>query len=64
MRDIFYTDETRVKDLTVGQLKDIIMELLSSGRIPSFKNYIFEEGKGKFIPNRPVYPDPTIDPYC
>lgn len=26
-KDIFYTDETKVKELTVGQLKDILSEM-------------------------------------
>lgn len=26
-KDIFYTDETKVKELTVGQLKDILLEM-------------------------------------
>ena len=31
MSDVFYTNETKLKDLTVGQLKDIIIETLSHG---------------------------------
>ena len=26
-KDIFYTDETKIKELTVGQLKDILSEM-------------------------------------
>ena len=26
-KDIFYTDETKVKELTVGQLKDMLSEM-------------------------------------
>lgn len=63
MKELFYTDETKVKNLTVGQLKDIIIETLNNSAVPSLKGFIFEAGRG-YIPTRPVYPDPTIEPYC
>lgn len=28
--EVFYTDETKLKDLTVGQLKDILVETLGN----------------------------------
>ena len=29
-KEVLYTDETKLKDLTVGQLKDLIIETLNS----------------------------------
>lgn len=64
MREVFYTDETKLKNLTVGQLKDIIIETLNSGIRPPFSDYIIGVGRGQYRPSRPIYPDPTIEPYC
>ena len=64
MKDVFYSDDTKLKDLTVGQLKDIIIETLSHGMFTRFeperRQYTYE---GKYI-SRPVYPNPAIEPYC
>ena len=58
MKEVFYNDETMLKDLTVGQLKDIIIETLNRGLFTRFeperRQYIYTEGyKPKFNPNEP-----------
>lgn len=61
MSEFFYTDETKVKDLTVGQLKDIIEELIikSRGR-HEVERIVYTENPY----TRPVYPDPYNQPWC
>ena len=63
--EVLYTDDTKLKDLTVGQLKDIIVETLSHGMFtrtePEKHNYVYSYGY--YSPKRPVYPS-TLEPYC
>lgn len=63
MSSVFYTDETKLKDLTVGQLKDIIIETLNSGIFErERRQYIYTSTYG--INHKPKYPDPFTTPYC
>lgn len=55
--ELLYNDDTKLKDLTVGQLKDLIIELLVSNT----RYYNYE--KGHFIPPRNPYFNPN-EPYC
>ena len=55
MNDIFYNDDTKIKDLTVGQLKDIILEMIMS----SNSSYRFTQSEGYFLPERKIG-----EPYC
>lgn len=41
---ILYTDETKIKDLTVGQLKDIILEVLLQNPVSKNITYHYENG--------------------
>ena len=64
--EVFYTDETKLKDLTVGQLKDIIIETLNSGAFikyePTSERRIYEY---KHVYNVPSpYTDPNTHIYC
>ena len=63
MSDVFYTNETKLKDLTVGQLKDIIIETLNSGVLTRFeperRQYVYTP---MYI--KPSYPDQLNTPYC
>lgn len=63
MSDVFYNNETKLKELTVGQLKDIIVETLNSGLLTHFEP---ERRQYKYTPIyvKPPYPDPTTTPYC
>lgn len=66
MSEILYTNETKLKELTVGQLKDIIVETLSHGTFTRFepeKRYYQYSYGYKTAPN-PAYPDPFNVPYC
>ena len=62
--EIFYTDDTKLKDLTVGQLKDIIIEVLSRGMFTRFeperRTYQYEPGYA--IPIHRPNPD-YVNPY-
>ncbi len=64
--EVIYTDDTMLKDLTVGQLKDIIIETLSQGSLTNVetnrRQYIYSYGYK--VDHRPVYPDPYNEPYC
>ena len=55
MNNIFYNDDTKIKDLTVGQLKDIILEMIMS----SNSNYRFIKSEGYFLPEIKMG-----EPYC
>ena len=63
--EILYTDETKLKDLTVGQLKDIIIETLSHGLFTRTEpeRHTYTYNYGYTLPKKPVYPD-TMEPYC
>ena len=61
MKEVFYTDDTKVKDLTVGQLKDIIQELLLINRSNQSISHTIHTG-GMY--DQPVYPDPYSQPWC
>ena len=61
--DVFYTDDTKLKDLTVGQLKDIIIETLGHNIVSSERRQYSYIG-GYAAQPRPAYPDPAIEPYC
>lgn len=66
--EVFYTDDTKLKDLTVGQLKDIIIETLSHGMFTRFEPekrcYHYETGyviqspqpgqENPYIPKGPI----------
>lgn len=70
--DILYNDNTKLRDLTVGQLKDIIIEVLSRGLFTRFeperRTYRYEPGyyvTPNTIPTHPEYePYPPKGPYC
>ena len=36
-KELFYNDDTKLKDLTVGQLKDLIIEIISNGTFTRFE---------------------------
>lgn len=60
--DILYTDETKLKDLTVGQLKDIIIEIINSS---SFIKYEIAQSNRYNAFNIPApYTDPNTHIYC
>lgn len=62
MKEILYNDDTELKDLTVGQLRDIIVETLSLMRFePEKHTYVYSYGYYK--PDKPNYPS-TLEPYC
>lgn len=64
---MFYTNETKLKDLTVGQLKDIIIETLNDGLTKSSferRQYTYNSVYKINRENAPVYPDPSTVPYC
>ena len=55
--ELLYNDDTKLKDLTVGQLKDLIFEVLASSH-----NFYLSRHEGYFIPQRPhINPN---EPYC
>ena len=60
--EVFYTDETKLKDLTVGQLKDIIIETLNNNIAVLGERRVYEYQKGYQV--NPVYPDPLTTVYC
>ena len=60
--EVFYTDETKLKDLTVGQLKDIIIETLNSNGAIFGERRTYEYQQVYQL--NPVYPDPSTTVYC
>ena len=56
MSELLYNDDTKLRDLTVGQLKDLIIELLAYNQ--RFPNYV---NRGYFIDKEPFNPN---EPYC
>ena len=64
MTEVFYTDDTKIKDLTVGQLKDIIIETLNSGLFTRFEPERRQYTYTPVYKYTPVYPDPLNTPYC
>ena len=64
MTDILYNDDTKLKDLTVGQLKDIIIETISGYNFSSFERRQYIYSPGYEITQKPVYPNPISEPYC
>ena len=65
-KEVFYTDETKLRDLTVGQLKDIILETLNHVlpiRLDSTRHQYTYVGAYENRP-KPIYPEPVIEPYC
>ena len=65
--ELLYTDETKLKDLTVGQLKDIILEVLNHGTFTRFEpeKRLYKYDVPYTTPNKaePVY-DPCRGPFC
>lgn len=69
--EVLYTDDTMLKDLTVGQLKDIIIETLSRGSLMNIEtnrrqytySYTYNVDP-KPVDPKPVYPSPCNEPYC
>lgn len=63
---VIYDDDTMLKDLTVGQLKDIIIETLSRSSLMNVetnrRQYVYSYGYR--VEPRPAYPDPYNEPYC
>lgn len=71
MSGILYTNETKLKELTVGQLKDIIVETLSHGTFTRFepeKRYYQYDHGYTVKPNTVPYPQypyrPNEGPFC
>lgn len=69
MDEVFYTDSTKLKDLTVGQLKDIIIETLNHGVFTRFepeKRYYQYETGYIVQPTKPGQENPYIPkgPIC
>lgn len=64
--DILYTNETKLRDLTVGQLKDIIIEILNSGAFikyePTPERRVYEYKHIYSVPS--PYTDPNTHIYC
>ena len=63
---MFYNDDTKLKDLTVGQLKDIIVETLNTEifRLCAERERRVYEYKHVYEQKIPVYPDPHTTVYC
>lgn len=62
-----YTEDTKVSELTVKELKEIIRSEIVSLVAPSknFYDYskVYTTTKTE-VERRPVYPDPLSEPYC
>ena len=56
--ELLYNDNTKLKDLTVGQLKDLIFEVIASSQ-----HLYTSHNEGYFIPQRNPYFNPN-EPYC
>ena len=66
---LLYSDESKLKDLTVGQLKDIITEVLNRGIFTRFEpeKRVYKYETGYYVPKyNPDYENPYIPkgPYC
>ena len=62
MKELLYNDDTELKDLTVGQLRDIIVETLSLMRFePEKHTYVYSYGYYK--PEKSTHPS-ISEPYC
>lgn len=58
--EILYNDETKLKDLTVGELKDIILEVLSR-TLYTTEKHIYHYAPGYCVrPDIETYPNPYI----
>ena len=63
--EILYNDETKLKDLTVGQLKDIILETLSGRTFINYETQGKRTYEYKHVYNVPSpYEDPNTHIYC
>ena len=60
--EVFYTDETKLKDLTVGQLKDIIIETLNNNIAVLGERRVYEYHHCYQINS--TYPDSPDTVYC
>ena len=61
MSDLLYNNETKLKDLTVGQLKDIIIDILGAyHRYDILERRQYSYSSGYEIPSQPR----PNDPYC
>ena len=64
MSDLLYNNETKLKDLTVGQLKDIIIDMLGAyHRYDILERRQYSYSNGYEIPRVPSHPRPN-EPYC
>ena len=59
-KELFYNDDTKLKDLTVGQLKDLIIEVLSHGVFTRFEP---EKRTHQYEPGYIVRPSNEPNPY-
>ena len=60
---VLYTDDTKLKDLTVGQLKDIIIETLNSRLFnATTERRMYNYRDGYCFKPSPSIPDGTV--YC